>query len=102
MQTKMTADEFKALAGFILRTKGTKGGHGPVSLAYKDHVVYIVGIYNLKQMDVVYYQMAAPSPIRRGLHVMECRGRKIKYYHHNDALVKHLLSISVLDQMARS
>ena len=97
----MTADEFKALIGLILRTRGSRGT-GPNDLSFKDEVVFIAGIYNLKQLDVVYYQRSLPSPIKRGLHVMECRGRKIKFYHHHDALVKHLLSISVLDQMARA
>lgn len=95
----MTSLEFKELAGLVLRTKGesTVGyPHGPMK--YRDHLVVINGIWNLKQLEVE--RLDLRGACRLHTTVYRSVGKKIKLFAEDVEITNHLIQLTILDQMA--
>lgn len=98
----MDALEFKELAGLVLRLRGVSVAMSACHplLRYNDALVSIEGIYNLKQLQVN-VRMPKVGAVSTGFTIYESVGKKIKRYQPDKDVIKHLLSITALDQLAR-
>jgi hypothetical protein len=99
----VTALEFKKLAGLVLRTKGV-----PISVAtccpkfrYKDAFVIIVGLLNLKRLEVyvIHPRVLAITNIQP---VFRSKAETILHFAINKRIIDHLTTIALLDLMAEA
>lgn len=98
----MRGYEFKELAGLVLCARGAPTGQSyPCGeLCFKDDVVLIRGIPNLKILAVNKF-LPRVGAVIKSFAVYESVGKRIKFYRHDDALVNHLMTLTVLEQLAR-